>query len=70
LGGKGVPEIQYLQASTTDEQRQEVGELVEVMVRQFETAQFPFHKGGTEAGGLDQGDRTRVGRAEGRSEVR
>ncbi len=42
---KRVPEIQYLLASITDEQRQEFGQLVEATARQIETAQFPSHPG-------------------------
>jgi PD-(D/E)XK nuclease superfamily len=37
---KRIPEIQYLLASITDEQRQEFGALVEATVGQIETAQF------------------------------
>jgi len=37
---KRVPEIQYLLASISDEQRQEFGQLVETTPRQIETAQF------------------------------
>ena len=37
---KRVPEIQYLLASITDEQRREFGQLVEMTVGQIETAQF------------------------------
>ena len=42
---KRVPEIQYLLASITEEQRQEFGQLVEATARQIETAQFPAHPG-------------------------
>jgi hypothetical protein len=42
---KRVPEIQYLLASITEEQRQEFGALVEATARQIETAQFPAHPG-------------------------
>ena len=42
---KRVPEIQYLQASITDEQRREFGQIVEASVRQIEAAQFPFRPG-------------------------
>ena len=42
---KRVPEIQYLLASITEEQRQEFGQLVEATARQIETAQFPSHPG-------------------------
>ena len=38
---KRVPEIQYLTASITDEQRREFGEVVEATAGQIETAQFP-----------------------------
>jgi hypothetical protein len=37
---KRVPEIQYLLASITDEQRREFGQLVEATVSQIENAQF------------------------------
>jgi PD-(D/E)XK nuclease superfamily len=37
---KRVPEIQYLPASITDEQRQEFGQLVDATVGQIESAQF------------------------------
>jgi hypothetical protein len=37
---KRVPEIQYLLASITDEQRREFGQMVEATVGQIETAQF------------------------------
>ena len=42
---KRVPEIQYLMASITEDQRQEFGQLVEATVGQIETAQFPAHPG-------------------------
>ena len=42
---KRVPEIQYLLASITDEQRREFGQLVDATVGQIETAQFPPHPG-------------------------
>ena len=42
---KRVPEIQYLLASITDEQRREFGQLVDATVGQIETAQFPSHPG-------------------------
>jgi hypothetical protein len=42
---KRVPEIQYLLASITEEQRQEFGQLVEATARQIEAAQFPSHPG-------------------------
>jgi hypothetical protein len=38
---KRVPEIQYLLASITEEQRQEFGKVVEGAVHQIEAAQFP-----------------------------
>ena len=42
---KRVPEIQYLLASITEEQRQEFGQLVDATAGQIETAQFPPHRG-------------------------
>ena len=42
---KRVPEIQYLTASITEEQRQEFGQTVDATVGQIETAQFPPHPG-------------------------
>jgi PD-(D/E)XK nuclease superfamily len=42
---KRVPEIQYLQASITEEQRQEFGQMVDATVGQIEAAQFPPHPG-------------------------
>jgi hypothetical protein len=42
---KRIPEIQYLLASITEEQRQEFGRMVEATVGQIETAQFPAHPG-------------------------
>jgi hypothetical protein len=42
---KRVPEIQYLLASISEEQRKEFGELVDATSRQIETAQFPAHPG-------------------------
>ena len=42
---KSVPEIQYLKASITDEQRREYGRLVEATVSQIESGQFPSHSG-------------------------
>src|ERR1700730_7530636 len=42
---KRVPEIQYLLASITDEQRREFGQVVEATVGQIETAQFPPRSG-------------------------
>jgi hypothetical protein len=42
---KRVPEIQYLLASITDEQRREFAQVVEATVGQIETAQFPTRPG-------------------------
>ena len=42
---KRIPEIQYLLASITEEQRREFGQLVEATVGQIETAQFPPRPG-------------------------
>ncbi len=42
---KRVPEIQYLLASITEDQRLEFGQLVEATARQIETALFPAHPG-------------------------
>jgi PD-(D/E)XK nuclease superfamily len=42
---KRFPEIQYLKASITDEQREEVGRLVPATASQIETGQFPAHSG-------------------------
>jgi RecB family exonuclease len=42
---KRVPEIQYLTASITEEQRQELGQVVEATVQQIEAAQFPSRPG-------------------------
>jgi hypothetical protein len=42
---KSAPEIQYLKASITDEQRREYGRLVEATVSQIESGQFPSHSG-------------------------
>jgi PD-(D/E)XK nuclease superfamily len=42
---KRVPEIQYLLASITHEQRQEFGHVVEATARQIESAQFPTRPG-------------------------
>jgi hypothetical protein len=42
---KRAPEIQYLLASITEQQRREFGELVDATARQIETAQFPAHPG-------------------------
>ena len=40
---KRVPEIQYLTASISEEQRQEFGQLVEATASQIEAAQFLPH---------------------------
>jgi hypothetical protein len=42
---KNVPEIQYLTAMITEEQRREYGRLVEATVKQIESVQFPPHSG-------------------------
>jgi hypothetical protein len=42
---KSIPEIQYLKASITDEQRREYGRLVDATVSQIEGGQFPSHSG-------------------------
>ena len=42
---KSVPEIQYLKASITDEQRSEYGRLVEATVGQIQSGQFLSHSG-------------------------
>ena len=42
---KNVPEIQYLKATITEDQRREYGRLVEVTVSQIESGQFPSHGG-------------------------
>src|ERR1700693_183292 len=42
---KHAPEIQYLRASISAEQRQEFGRLVETTISQVETAQFVSHSG-------------------------
>jgi hypothetical protein len=42
---KSVPEIQYLKASITDEQRREYGRLVEATVGQIQSGQFLSHSG-------------------------
>jgi PD-(D/E)XK nuclease superfamily protein len=42
---KHAPEIQYLKASISEEQRREFGRLVETTVGQIEGAQFPSHSG-------------------------
>jgi hypothetical protein len=42
---KSIPEIQYLKASITDDQRREYGRLVDATVSQIEAGQFPSHSG-------------------------
>jgi hypothetical protein len=42
---KHQPEIQYLKASISEEQRQEFGRLVETTVGQIEAGQFASHSG-------------------------
>jgi len=42
---KQLPEIQYLKATISEEQRREFGRLVETTVGRVETAQFPAHSG-------------------------
>ena len=42
---KQLPEIQYLKASISEEQRREFGRLVEATVGQVEAGQFPTHSG-------------------------
>jgi PD-(D/E)XK nuclease superfamily len=42
---KQLPEIQYLKASISEEQRREFGRLVETMIGQVEAGQFPAHSG-------------------------
>ena len=42
---KSHPEIQYLRATSTEEQRREYGRLVETTVAQIEAGQFPSHSG-------------------------
>ncbi len=42
---KHAPEIQYLRASISEEQRQEFGRLVETTIGQIEAAQFVSHSG-------------------------
>ena len=42
---KQTPEIQYLKADITDEQRREFGHLVETTVHQLESGQFSSHSG-------------------------
>jgi hypothetical protein len=42
---KHAPEIQYLQASISEEQRQEFGRMVETTIDQIEAAHFVSHSG-------------------------
>jgi len=42
---KQLPEIQYLKAAISEEQRLEFGRLVETTIGQVEAAQFPTHSG-------------------------
>src|SRR6266852_2214083 len=42
---KHAPEIQYLRASISEEQRQEFGRLVETTINQIETGHFDSHSG-------------------------
>ena len=42
---KHAPEIQYLKASISEEQRQEFGRMVETTVDQIETGHFVSHSG-------------------------
>jgi hypothetical protein len=42
---KKLPEIQYLKASISEEQRREFGRLVETTIGQVEAGQFPTHSG-------------------------
>ena len=42
---KHHPEIQYLKASISEEQRQEFGRLVETTAAQIESSEFPAHSG-------------------------
>jgi PD-(D/E)XK nuclease superfamily len=42
---KRMPEIQYLKASITENQRQEFGQLVEATVEQIASGEFPAHSG-------------------------
>jgi hypothetical protein len=42
---KNHPEIQYLKAAITQEQRREYGRLVETTIAQIEAGQFPSHSG-------------------------
>jgi PD-(D/E)XK nuclease superfamily len=42
---KQLPEIQYLKATISEEQRREFGRLVDATVGQLESGQFPSHSG-------------------------
>ncbi len=42
---KQFPEIQYLKASISEEQRKEFGRLVETTINQIETGHFDSHSG-------------------------
>jgi hypothetical protein len=42
---KQVPEIQYLKAAISEEQRKEFGRLVEATIHQLESGQFSSHSG-------------------------
>ena len=42
---KHQPEIQYLKATISEDQRREFGRLIDTTVRQIEAAQFPAHSG-------------------------
>jgi hypothetical protein len=42
---KHLPEIQYLKATISEEQRRDFGRLVETTVDQLESGQFPSHSG-------------------------
>ena len=42
---KHLPEIQYLKATISDEQRKDFGRLIETTVGQLEAGQFPSHSG-------------------------
>lgn len=42
---KHLPEIQYLKATISDEQRKDFGRMVEATVGQLEAGQFPSHSG-------------------------
>ena len=42
---KSLPEIQYLKATISDEQRRDFGRMVETTVGQLESGQFPSHSG-------------------------